>query len=341
MKTRENRIIVMIGILLVIVLMFGTSWFAAQRVKKEAAPAITNFAQYQNGKPFRFTVTNREVPVVKIMQAGFLQACADYGLDCVIMGVDGNDIAGSVQMTEQSVSLGSSGILATIYDKAMYAPNETAIKAGIPVVNGHFPMSSDIIPGLSAWVAPNNTSYAVKSADAIGDKLGCVGKVAITQSALNDGENAVNKAFRDEMAIHCPSVTILDTQLETTDPAQAIAITSAILKANPDLSGAFSTTGGGATAWAASAREAGFAPGKLTIIGMDYSQENLDLVKDGEVYAIVAQPLFAEMYAGVVLLLELKMGLPIPYQNELPAPLVYKADVQPYYDILTKAEAIK
>ena len=306
---------------------------------KAAAP--TSFASYQDGKPFRMVVTNQEVPVVKIMIAGFLQACSDYGLKCQVMGVNGNDIAGSVQMTEQSVALGSSGILATVYDKAWYGPVGDAIKSGIPVVNGHFPMANDTIPGLLAWVAPDNTGYAITSADAMAKKISCTGKVAITQSALNDGENAVNAAFRAEMAKVCPSVVLLDTQLETTDPAQAIAVTSSIIKANPDLTGAFSTTGGGATAWATSAKENGLAVGKLVIIGMDASQQNLDLVKSGEVYALVGQPEFQEMYESVVLLLDHRMGLVVPYANTLPSPLIFKNDTAPYYDILKKAEAVK
>lgn len=311
------------------------------------APALkpvakgTDFSQYQDGKPFRMVVTNQEVPVVKIMIAGFLQACSDYNLKCQVMGVTGNDIAGSVQMTEQSISLGSSGILATVYDKAWYGPVGDAIKAGIPVVNAHFPMASDVIPGLSAWVAPDNTGYAVTAADAMASKLNCAGKVAITQSGASDAESAVNASFKAEMVKDCPNIAVLDTQMETTDPAQAILVTSAIIKANPDLSGAFSSTGGGATAWATSAKESGLAAGKIAIIGMDFTQQNLDLLKSGDVYALVAQPTFTEMEDGVVLLLEIRMGYQIPYANVLAAPLIFKNGTAPYYDILKKAEAVK
>jgi ribose transport system substrate-binding protein len=143
------------------------------------------------------------------------------------------------------------------------------------------------------------------------------------------------------MVKKCPMIVMLDTQLETTDPSQAIATTSAIIQANPDLVAAFSTTGGGATAWATSAKENGFAPGKLVIVGMDCSRENADLLKNGEVYGLVFQPEFDEMYAGVVLLLEIKMGILVPYENVLPSPILYKADVDKCYSVLSKAEAVK
>lgn len=308
---------------------------------KPAESVKEGLAQYQNGSPFRMIATNQEVPVVKIMIAGFLQACDDYGLECVVMGVDGNDIAKSVTLAEQSVALGSSGLLTTIYDTAWYAPTLKAIEAGIPVVNGHFPMEKDLIPGLNAWIAPDNVQYAINAGIEMGNKIGCNGTIAITQSSLNDGENAVAKGFTEALLDLCPNVTVLEPQIETTDPDKAISLTSSIIQANPDLTGAFSTTGGGATAWAKSAKENGFAKGNLTIIGMDFSRENLDLVKSGDVYALVAQPLYAEMYQAVTLLLEYRMGMPIPYENELPAPIIKAGDIDPYYLILERAESIK
>jgi ABC-type sugar transport system substrate-binding protein len=301
----------------------------------------TDFSKYQKGLPFRFIGTNREVPVVKIMIAGFLQACADYGLKCELMTVDGNDIAKSVTLAEQSVALGSSGILSTIYDKAWYKPTADAIAAGIPVVNGHFPMGTDVLPGLTAWSAPDNVGYAINAADATAAKIGCKGVVAVTQSSLNDGENAVALAFTNEMAVKCPGLKVLESQLETTDPVKAMGVTGAIIQANPELTAGFSTTGGGIVAWTTAAKEAGKKAGELVIVGMDASAENIAKVDNGEAYALVAQPLYQEMYHAVVLLLSTAMGQAVPYENVLPAPLVFQGQTGPYLEIIKRAEAIK
>jgi ribose transport system substrate-binding protein len=305
------------------------------------APTTYDWKSLQGGKPFRLIATNVEVPVVKIMGQGFMQACRDYGLDCVIMGVQGNDIAGSVTLTEQSVALGSSGMEVAIYDKAWYAPTAKAIAAGIPVVEIHFPIKQDVFPGLKAWVAPDNVGYGVNAADAMGDKIACKGKVAITESSLNDGENAVAAAFAGEMAKKCANVSVLPVQLETTDPAKSLSVASSIIQANPDLTGAFSTTGGGATAWGQAAQGQGKAKGAITIIGMDFTRQNMDLVKSGDVYALVAQPVYAEFYQGVIDLLLVKLGQPVPYENVLPSPLIYAKDLAPYYHIVDLADQAK
>src|SRR5512146_1708747 len=116
---------------------------------KAAPAASSNWAQYQNGKPFHFFGTNNNVPVVRVMMAGFWQACQDFGLDCKLMTVAGNDIAGSVALTEQAVALGSSGCVMTMYDQAWYAPAGKAIAAKIPVVNAHFAVDKATVPGLT------------------------------------------------------------------------------------------------------------------------------------------------------------------------------------------------
>ena len=69
---------------------------------------------------------------------------------------------------------------------------------------------------------------------------------------------------------------------------------------------------------------------------MDYTQVNLDLVKSGKVFGIVAQPIYDEMSGAAGLLYAMANGKTEPYWTVLPAPLVTAADVQPYYDILAK-----
>lgn len=300
-----------------------------------------NWSQFQDGMPFRFVHTNRQHPVVRIMMAGFFAACADYGLDCVDMGVDQDDVAGSIAKTEESVALGSSGMVTGVNDQAYYAATTTAIQAGIPVVNMHFPMDETLLPGMTAWVAPDNVGYAAEAARAMGEKLQCQGMVAITQGGLNDGENAVAASFMKTLWEMCPEIQILKPQIEGYDSPAAILVASSMLLGYPEITGAFSTTGNGPTTWAKAAQEVGKKPGEIAIISMDYSRVNLDLLKNGEVYALVGQPLFEEVYHSVVLLVETISGLPVPYENVLPAPLIFQEDAEHYYRIVDMAEAIE
>src|SRR5512133_4264058 len=100
------------------------------------------------------------------------------------------------------------------------------------------------------------------------------------------------------MAAKYAGVKVLDAQEEGFDQAGAIAKASAIIQGNPDITGAFSTTGAGPTTWSTAAADTNK---NIAIISMDYTRPNLDLVKAGKVYGLVAQPLYDEFYQAVEL----------------------------------------
>ena len=145
----------------------------------------------------------------------------------------------------------------------------------------------------------------------------------------------VAKVFADGMKKYCPDLTILDIQLEGPEPTQAIAVATSIIQANPDLVAALSTTGGGPTTWAGAQKETGK---KILAVGMDYTRVNLDLVKNGEVCGIVAQPLYDETFGAAELLYKMANGEKVPYWTVLEAPLVTKDNEQPFYDLLAQVE---
>jgi len=133
-------------------------------------------------------------------------------------------------------------------------------------------------------------------------------------------------------------IKVLDAQEEGFDPAVASSKAAAIIQGNPDLVAAFSTTGGGAIAWSQAAAQT--SRPDLMIIAMDYSEQNLDLVKNGKVYGVVAQPIFEEHAYSAELLDKLLRGEQVPFANLMPAPLITKANVDEYYaklDIVKKA----
>ncbi len=307
----------------------------------EVVEAVNLFKEAQNGKPIRFIHDNDDHPVVRIMTAGFLAACEDYGLECVNNGCDGACLDDVVSMMETAVG-NSAGVITPIYQPAHYQPAMDIIASGIPVISTHFPQYEDTVPGLLAFSAPDNVQYALAAGHEMAKVLDCEGPVGLTQSSLNDGENAVAENFSKALLEDCPDIEILEMQVEGFDQAEAILVASSVIQANPEIKGAFSTTGNGPTTWAKAAEENGLEPGQVKIISMDYSRQNLDLVKSGEVYMLVGQPLFEEHYFGTVLLLTHIMGAvsDVPYENFLPAPMITIENVDKYYAINDLAESV-
>ena len=72
---------------------------------------------------------------------------------------------------------------------------------------------------------------------------------------------------------------------------------------------------------------------------MDYTRPNLDLVKSGKVYGLVAQPLYDEFYQAVALVGQAIDGKPVQYKNLLPAPVILLKDLDKYIAFNDRAEA--
>jgi len=323
-------------IILLLGLMLGACTPKAKPV--EVAQTEKSLKDLQNGKPFRFITNGLEHPVIRTMILGFVEACEKYEVECAVMGAGGFEDSDYIRLVEQSIAQGASGIIASTYSP--FRPTEAiAIKQGIPVVGFHTPMKEGEFPGLLAWVATDVTEYGKATADAIAEKTSCGSPVAITQNTFNDTENEASRSFTEEYKLKCPDAEVLAPELEGGDQAAAIAKAGAILTAHPDIKAAYGTTGGSPTTWAKALEQAGRKPGEVVVVGMDYTRPNLDLVKQGWVYAVVGQPIYEETYKAVEVLIANMKGEKVDFNNSYPSPIITITDVDKYYGYADRVDA--
>jgi ribose transport system substrate-binding protein len=276
-------------------------------------------------------------PVHRLMQLGFSEACKAGGYQCELLLTDSTSPVDMIPLAEQALAEPVDGIVLYAVDDSFFPTIAKFNEAGIPVVTPHFTSFDQAASGLTAVVGADVVAYAKAAAEAMGAKLEGKGSVAVTVGSFNQTENLVAETFKATMAEKYPDITVLDPQEEGFDAAQAISKAVAIIQGNPDISGAFSTTGNGPTTWANAAAE---VSSDIVIISMDYTRQNLDLVKEGKVYGLVAQPLYEEFYASVELVAKAINGQAIEYLNLLPAPVIMEADLESYYGFNDRAEAL-
>jgi len=280
----------------------------------------------QGGKPFFYVGNALEHPTIKLMMLGFWDACQDYGVDCAFSVDPGYAEADLIAAAERAMAQGASGMDNSGY--VSYWPiNAEMAKAGIPIVGQHANLTGiteeeKAQTGLIAWVAPDPVMYGADVAKTMADKLSCGSPVIVTQSSFNTTEDAANKGFHDEYAKLCPDAVILETQQEGLEPVEAITKVSAVIMANPDLKGAFGTTGGSINAWGKALQQAGKEAGDVMVIGMDATAENIAMVRSGWVYALVNQPVYEENYRAVEILIANLKGEAFEYENPMPSPIV-------------------
>ena len=303
------------------------------------APAVVEEAEpvsdrdLQNGLPLRMVISSKDHPVHKLFIQGYLDACRDYDVLCEpILKGSGISLEEVVSAFESTIGLGSAGLIAAFGVPATYEVAQEMAQF-FPVIAVHSQVTRDLVPDLTAWVAADVESYPVLAGHDMAEAIGCKGPVAVTQNGLSDLENAVAANFRKGLLEKCPGIEILETQMETVEPTVAASVTGAILAAHPDLTGAFSTTGGGPTSWTTAVQDAGKEPGEVIIISMDYTRPNLDLVMDGWVHALCGQPIYEEYYRGTELLIQVLRGEEVPFENLIPAPLIHAEDTAQFYAI--------
>jgi len=270
-------------------------------------------------------------PVHQLTQIAFREGCAKYGYDCEIIGTEGMDAQGTIALAEEALARGDvAGMVVWATSPAFYPFIERVGRSGIPVIIPHFPTVEGSMPGATGIISCDPAAYAREAAVKIGQAIGRTGTVALTQGSFNSLENQVSVDFTAAMHELYPRVTVLPPEEESFDQPKAIALATSLLQSHPDLTAAFSTTGGGPTTWADAQRQA---------VGMDYTRLNLDLVKSGDIYAVIGQPLWEESYGAAGLLDRAIHGEKIPWWTKLPAPFITKDNLDPYYQLLDKVEA--
>lgn len=277
-------------------------------------------------------------PVHKLMQAGFLAECKKLGYKCLVVGnasASVFDDVGTIPLVDAALATRKWGFVA-VYPMTP-ALNNLATKLskkGYPIIGWHAIPKAGTVPGLLASAAQYVPNAGKGPADAICKQSGGTGTAAITEGSLNPEENLKAASFKAELAATCPGMKVTDIGIEGFDPVKAVAMAVGMLTTNTDIVAAYSTTGNGAQTWSSAATQANR---KITIIGMDYIRQNLDLINSGKVYGVVGQPLYEESKAVVDLFNALRQGKTINYSNILPSDIVTKANIAKYYAIVNAA----
>jgi len=302
-----------------------------------AGLAASGAAQAQSVK-LLWVQPMRDHPVHRLMQAGFLNKCKELGYQCEVVGnpsATEPDIPATLPLAEAALSRTKfNGVAVYGIYPAIHPYIGKLGREGLPVTVWHVLPPEGSVPGLKAAAGQDIAESGAHAAVAMGEKLGGKGTVAVTLGSSNATENTMAAAFRKTMNDKFPDIKVLPDQFEGYEPSASEAKAVAILQANPDVVGAFGTSGSSSQTWAGAVRRTGR---DIVAIGVDYTRQNLDLIKTGASYGVVAQPIYEESAKMAELLGQLAQGKSVPYRNVLPSNVITKDGLAPYYQILESA----
>ncbi len=222
------------------------------------------------------------------VKMGAEQAAADNAVRITFEGPENeSQVDKQMEMLQTALDKSPSAIcLAALDSQAMTPLLERAQAEGIPVVGFDSGVDSDI-PVTTATT--DNVAAAAYAADKMAELIGGAGQVAVIahDQTSRTGIDRV-AGFVDRMAEAYPDIEVVDVQYGGGDQLKSTDLAKAIIQANPELKGFFGANEGSIIGVLNAVNELNMA-GKLTIIGYDAGQQQLDAVRSGVQAGAISQ----------------------------------------------------
>jgi ribose transport system substrate-binding protein len=222
------------------------------------------------------------------VKAGAEQAAEEFDVEITFEGPDTEaDVDQQIQMLQTALDKSPAAIGFAALDSQAAGPLlQQAKDAGIPVIAFDSGVESDI-PLTTA--ATDNLAAAAEAAKHLAEAVGHEGKVALVvhdQTSVTGQER--RDGFVDYMEENEPNIEIVDIQYGGGDQLKSTDLAKAILQANPDLKGIYGSNEGSAIGVVNAVTELGLE-GKLTVIGFDSGQAQIDAINDGLMAGAITQ----------------------------------------------------
>jgi ribose transport system substrate-binding protein len=178
--------------------------------------------------------------------------------------------------------------LAALDSKAAVPLLEKAKAANIPVVGFDSGVDSDIPV---ATAATDNIAAAALAADKMAALVGSgkVGVIVHDQTSRTGIDR--RDGFINQMKSKHPSIQIIGPQYGGGDQLKSTDLAKAMIQGNPDIKGFFGANEGSIIGVLNAVKEMG-KEGKITVIGYDSGQQQIDAIKSGvEAGAITQNPI--------------------------------------------------
>ncbi len=240
-------------------------------------------------------------PVHRIVQMGFLTSGKEMGYDAIIGGLDAGSNQELMTKYESVIANGAEGALIWTGDDTFYQFMRDMSDMCYFVVPHFAHEYVETKNFISRNICAQAKEYGYAAGEFLLERLKekgiTSGTLGNTQAGANVTENAASDAFRKAVQDSGANFKVLPVVFEGTEVSAASTKVVGIINANPDIVGGFGTTGGSCQSWGLAMQQTGKM--SLVVVGVDYTEFNIDLVADGTIAGLVSQPLLDEAAESV------------------------------------------
>lgn len=260
------------------------------------------------------------------VHAGVEQAARDFHLDILWNGPQNEtDYARQIEIVDSMITRQVAALAISATDeRALVAPLERAVRAGIPVTV--FDSAVDIDNYVS-FIATDNYAAGCTAARTLAGFIGNRGPIAMVMQKPGGTSTVLReRGFDDTIAKEFPHIQIVARQFGMADPARSRAAAEDILTAHPDLAGLFASSEAASLGSIQAIRNRGLA-GRVKLVTFDFSKTHVEALEDGTINAMLVQNPFQLGYDAVKSLDDKLNGRTPAKRVELPARVILKADL--------------
>ena len=260
------------------------------------------------------------------VHAGVEQAAHDFRVSVLWNGpYDETDYNRQIQIVDAMVARQVDGLAISATDeRALVAPLERAIKAGIPVTIFD---SGVRIENYVSFIATDNYQAGATAARLLAALIGGKGEVAMVMQKPGGTSTVLREqGFADTIAREFPAVRIAARQFGMADPARSRAAAENILTGHPDLAGMFASSEASSIGTIHAIRSRNLS-GKIKLVTFDSSEDHLQALRDGTIDVMLVQDPFRLGYEAVKSLAAKLSGRTPARRLDLPARAIVRADL--------------
>ncbi len=300
-------------LVLAIALMFALSAFACTNSATTATETATEATadSAASAEAVTETTDSGDVPYIILVNAlighpvyeqqaeGARKAAEDYGVKLEVIGptaATASYLTDYIASVENAIIMQPDAIIGEPDDPSLYDVFYQAHDAGIAVL-----LTSATLPDESAfvaWIGTDNYNYGVTAADMIAEKTGGTANICVVMGDLaTTNQVQQREGLEDRIAEKYPDMKIVNVVADKSDLATAISVTEDTLNAYPetDVFIMLESTGGPGVVQVC--QEIGRSD--ILILDIDAVDATIDNIKEGKVWATLAQNFYKRGYESV------------------------------------------
>lgn len=268
------------------------------------------------------------LPVWLNAKYGAEAAAEEIGAQVTWVGPSEIDMDEQVRQIELATAEGVDGIISCPLSPAIFENvYKEALDKGIVIINTAVDSPEDT---RTAYIGTDYTNFGQQAAKNLAEKLGGKGNIAVLVTSL-DSANQMSELEAGEayLAENYPDVKVIVTETSNSDTAQAADKVSALIDTYPEMNAIWCLESASPLGAAQTVQERGMTE-DIVILGIDDTEDVLDLINQGLIWGTMTQDFYKMGYESVKMIHEVKNGGTVPSVQDSGTTLVTKDNLEEY-----------